>query len=1071
MNEPKMGISGRIAAAFQSAQITPLLALVAFLLGVFAVMVTPREEEPQINVTMANVIAPFPGASVREVEQMVAIPAEQVLSKIAGVEHVYSVSRPGVAIMTVQFKVGVPRTEALVKLHDTIRENADWLPRNLGLPEPLIKPKGIDDVPIVSLTLHGKNADVSAFDLERVAHSIEADIKRVPGTRDVVTIGGPRRAVLVQIDPQRMNGSGVTVHDLRMALQSANLGLPVGELLGGNQSVAIEAGPHLSQASEVADLVVQVVQGKPVFLKDVADVQDGPMPAARYVWHGNNEKNGGEEFAAVTLSITKKSGENAIDVANGVKSRVAKLQGTVIPDNVEVVETRNYGETANDKAQKLIQKLLFATASVVALVFMALGRREAAIVGVAVILTLTATLFASWAWGFTLNRVSLFALIFSIGILVDDAIVVVENIHRHQQLFPGKSLREIIPGAVDEVGGPTILATFTVIAALLPMAFVSGLMGPYMSPIPINASLGMLLSLAIAFVITPWLAGMWMKPMTGHAHDSQGGHTGLSAKLEPLFEKVFKPLLDTRTGGRNRKLLGLGVAGLIALSLVLPATGLVMLKMLPFDDKSEFQVVVDMPAGTPLEKTAAVMRELGGHLATVPEVTHYQAYVGTASPINFNGLVRQYYLRAGSELGDIQVNLVGKSERSDKSHVIATRVRPALQEIGRRHGANVKVVEVPPGPPVMSPIVAEIYGPDAEGRRQVAQSVRAVFEKTEGVVDIDDSSIADAPRKLLLVDRRKAAVLGVSQQAIVTTLRAGLAGESVTYLHDGSKYPVPALIQLPAQLHGDLDALLQLGVKTATGKVVAMRELVTVSDTLREQPIIHKNMLPVNFVMADMAGKVDSPLYGLFKMRGDVAQIIGPDGHKLEEYFIHQPDDAWRGYSIKWDGESQITYETFRDMGAAYGVGLILIYLLVVAQFGSYLTPLIIMAPIPLTIIGVMPGHALLNAQYTATSMIGMIALAGIIVRNSILLVDFINLQVQSGMDFKRAIVQSAITRAQPIMLTGLAAMIGAFFIVDDPIFNGLAISLIFGIFVSTVLTLVVIPTLYYVAYRKKYGA
>jgi multidrug efflux pump subunit AcrB len=1071
MNEPKMGISGRIAAAFQSAQITPLLALVAFLLGVFAVMVTPREEEPQINVTMANVIAPFPGASVRDVEQMVAIPAEQVLSKIAGVEHVYSVSRPGVAIMTVQFKVGVPRTEALVKLHDTIRENADWLPRKLGLPEPLIKPKGIDDVPIVSLTLHGKNADVSAFDLERVAHSIEADIKRVPGTRDVVTIGGPRRAVLVQMDPQRMNGSGVTVHDLRMALQSANLGLPVGDLLGGNQSVAIEAGPHLSQASEVADLVVQVVQGKPVFLKDVADVQDGPMPAARYVWHGNNAKNGGEEFAAVTLSITKKSGENAIDVANGVKSRVAKLQGTVIPDDVEVVETRNYGETANDKAQKLIQKLLFATASVVALVFMALGRREAAIVGVAVILTLTATLFASWAWGFTLNRVSLFALIFSIGILVDDAIVVVENIHRHQQLFPGKTLREIIPGAVDEVGGPTILATFTVIAALLPMAFVSGLMGPYMSPIPINASLGMLLSLAIAFVITPWLAGMWMKPLTGHAHDSQGGHTGLSAKLEPLFEKVFKPLLDTRTGGRNRKLLGLGVAGLIALSLVLPATGLVMLKMLPFDDKSEFQVVVDMPAGTPLEKTAAVMRELGGHLATVPEVTHYQAYVGTASPINFNGLVRQYYLRAAAELGDIQVNLVGKSERSDKSHVIATRVRPALQEIGRRHGANVKVVEVPPGPPVMSPIVAEIYGPDAEGRRQVSKAVRAVFEKTEGVVDVDESAIADAPRKVLLVDRRKATALGVSQQAIVTTLRAGLAGEETTYLHDGSKYPVPALIQLPAQLHGDLDALLQLGVKSATGKVVAMRELVTVSDTLREQPIIHKDMLPVNFVMADMAGKVDSPLYGLFKMRGDVTQIQAPDGQKVEEYFISQPDDAWRGYSIKWDGESQITYETFRDMGAAYGVGLILIYLLVVAQFGSYLTPLIIMAPIPLTIIGVMPGHALLNAQYTATSMIGMIALAGIIVRNSILLVDFINLQVQGGMEFGRAIVQSAITRAQPIMLTGLAAMIGAFFILDDPIFNGLAISLIFGIFVSTVLTLVVIPTLYYVAYRKKYGA
>ena len=1066
-----MGISGRIAAAFQSAQITPLLALVAFLLGVFAVMVTPREEEPQINVTMANVIAPFPGASVREVEQMVAIPAEQVLSKIAGVEHVYSVSRPGVAIMTVQFKVGVPRTEALVKLHDTIRENADWLPRNLGLPEPLIKPKGIDDVPIVSLTLHGRTADVSAFDLERVAHSIEADIKRVPGTRDVVTIGGPRRAVMVQIDPQRMSGSGVTVQDLRMALQSANLGLPVGNLLGANQSVAIEAGPHLQQATDVADLVVQVVQGKPIFLKDVATVQDGPMPAERYVWHGKNSQDGGEEFAAVTLSITKKSGENAIDVANGVKSRVDLLKGTVIPDDIEVVETRNYGETANAKAQKLIQKLLFATASVVALVFMALGRREAAIVGVAVVLTLTATLFASWAWGFTLNRVSLFALIFSIGILVDDAIVVVENIHRHQQLYPGKSIREIIPGAVNEVGGPTILATFTVIAALLPMAFVSGLMGPYMSPIPINASLGMLLSLAIAFVITPWLSGKWMKPLSGHAHDAQGGHTGLSAKLEPLFEKIFRPLLDIQNGSRNRKLLGLGIAGLIAISLVLPATGLVMLKMLPFDDKSEFQVVVDMPAGTPLEKTAAVMRELGGHLATIPEVTHYQAYVGTAAPINFNGLVRQYYLRAGSELGDLQVNLVGKSERSEKSHAIATRVRPALQEIGRRHGANVKVVEVPPGPPVMSPIVAEIYGPDAEGRRKVAQSVRAVFEKTEGVVDIDDSSIADAPRKILLVDRRKAAMLGVSQQAIVTTLHAGLSGESVVSLHDGSKYPVPALIQLPEQLHGDLGALLQLGVKSASGKVVPIRELVSVSDTLREQPVIHKDLLPVNFVNADMAGKVDSPLYGLFKMRGDIAKISGPDGGPVQEYFISQPEDAWRGYAIKWDGEWQVTYETFRDMGAAYGVGLILIYLLVVAQFGSYLTPLIIMAPIPLTIIGVMPGHALLHAQYTATSMIGMIALAGIIVRNSILLVDFINLQVASGMDFKRAIVQSAITRAQPIMLTGLAAMIGAFFILDDPIFNGLAISLIFGIFVSTVLTLVVIPTLYFVAYRKKYAS
>ena len=1064
----KMGLSGRIAAMFQSAQITPLLALVALLLGIFAVLVTPREEEPQINVTMANVLVPFPGAAVREVEQMVAIPAEQVLSKIAGVEHVMSVSRPGMAVLTVQFKVGVPRTEALVRLHDTIRNNADWLPQGLGVMEPLIKPKGVDDVPIVTLTLFSKNPDSSAYNLERVAHSMEADIKRVQGTQDVQTLGGAGRAVLVQMQPERMAGSGITVHDLRMALQSANMGLPVGELIAGNKSVSIEAGPFLAQASDVAELVVGVRNGRPVFMKDVADVQEGPLPASRYVTHGLGQAAGGGQYPAITLAITKKPGENAIDVANAVMARVAALRGTLIPDDVEVAETRNYGESANDKAQKLIQKLLFATASVVALVFIALGKREAAIVGVAVILTLTVTLFASWAWGFTLNRVSLFALIFSIGILVDDAIVVVENIHRHQQLFPGKTLAEIIPGAVDEVGGPTILATFTVIAALLPMAFVSGLMGPYMSPIPINASMGMLLSLAIAFVVTPWLSRLWMKESSSDAH-SHKAPTGLAAKLGPLFERVFQPLLHNTQGARNRKLLGVGIAALIAVSLVLPATGLVLLKMLPFDNKSEFQVVVDMPAGTPVEETAALMSELGVYLSQQPEVTDYQSYAGTSSPINFNGLVRQYYLRSGGEVGDMQVKLLDKHLRKDQSHVIATRLRPALQTIGKRYGANVKVVEMPPGPPVLAPIVAEIYGPDAEGRRAVAKAVRAIFEKTDNVVDVDDSSIASAPRKLLLIDRRKAAMLGIPQQAIVSTLRAGLAGEASTYLHDGSKYPASALLQLPAELHGDLSALLQLSVRGASGKLVPISELVTITDSEREQPIIHKDLLPVNFVVADMAGKLDSPLYGMFQMRSEIQRIVTPNGTPLAEYFISQPSDAWRGYGIKWDGEWQITYETFRDMGAAYAVGLVLIYLLVVAQFGSYLTPLIIMAPIPLTIIGVMPGHALLQAQYTATSMIGMIALAGIIVRNSILLVDFINLQVREGMPFKQAIVQSAITRAQPIMLTGGAAMLGAFFILDDPIFNGLAISLIFGISVSTVLTLVVIPTLYYTAYRHQY--
>ena len=1076
-----LGLSGRIAAFFQSARITPLLALVAMLLGIFALLVTPREEEPQINVTMANVLIPFPGAGVRDVEQMVAGPAEQVLAQISGIEHVTSVSQSGMAVITVQFKVGVPRTEALVRLYDTVNSNADWLPKGLGVLDPIIKPKGIDDVPIVTLTLYSKNTATGPFDLERVAHSVEADLKRVPGTREVATIGGPGRAVLVDIDPARMAGAGVTVSDLRSALLSANLGLPVGELVSGNRSVAVESGPFLRQASDVAELVVGVHGAKPVFLRDVAAVRDGSPPPSRYVWYGTAGKNGAASvnYPAVTLSITKKPGENAIDVANAVMRRVEVLRNTVIPADVQVAETRNYGATANDKAHKLIEKLLFATASVVALVFLALGRREAAIVGTAVILTLTVTLFASWAWGFTLNRVSLFALIFSIGILVDDAIVVVENIHRHQQHHPGRTLVQLIPGAVDEVGGPTILATLTVIAALLPMAFVSGLMGPYMSPIPINASMGMLLSLAIAFVVTPWLARLWMKAAPARSADADGSHDvaahaadhGLAARLGPVFERLFRPLLDDRRGQRNRRLLGLGIAALIAVSLALPAIGLVRLKMLPFDNKSEFQVIVDMPAGTPVEQTAAVLQELGAYLATVPEVTDYQAYAGTAAPINFNGLVRQYYLRSGGAVGDLQVNLVDKHERAAQSHAIATRVRPALQKIGQRFGANVKVVEVPPGPPVLSPIVAEIYGPEAQGRQQVAKAVRAVFEKTAGLVDVDDSSIASAPKTMLLVDRQKAAMLGVPQQAVVTTLRAGLAGEATAYLHDQSKYPAAATLQLPAEQRGDLNALLQLAVRSAEGKLVPIRELVTVTNTVREQPAYHKDLLPVSYVVADMAGAIDSPLYGVFAMRSELAKIATPGGGTLVEYFIRQPEDAYRDYALKWDGESQITYETFRDMGAAYAVGLILIYLLVVAQFGSYLTPLIIMAPIPLTIIGVMPGHALLGAQYTATSMIGMIALAGIIVRNSILLVDFINLQVREGIDFKRAVVHSAITRAQPIVLTGLSAMLGAFFILDDPIFNGLAISLIFGILVSTVLTLVVIPLLYFVAYRNRLDA
>ena len=1061
----KLGISGRIAGYFLGSRLTPLLALVALLLGIFAALITPREEEPQINVTMANVMIPFPGASAKDVEQMVATPAEQVLSQIADVKHVTSVSRPGMAIITVQYEVGVPRTEALVRLYDTLQSNRDWLPANLGVGEPIVKPKSIDDVPIVSLTLYSKNRDTGAFELERVAHSIEAELKYVKGTREVVTLGGPGRAVNIALDPSRMRAAGVTVADLRRALRSANAGQPLGDVVNDNSAIEIEAGAFLADARAVSELIVGVHGGKPVFLSEVANINDGPPAPERYVWHtitGNQGEKSSGEYPAVTMTITKKPGQNAVNVADAVVAKIDRLKNALIPAEVNVDVTRNYGVTANDKATKLIQKLVFATAAVVALVFLALGRREAAIVGAAVILTLTATLFASWAWGFTLNRVSLFALIFSIGILVDDAIVVVENIHRHMKLHPGQPLKEIIPAAVDEVGGPTILATFTVIAALMPMAFVSGLMGPYMAPIPINASMGMIISLGVAFIVTPWLSRLWLK-QTDHKDETEDA---LAAKAAPWFRKLFAPFLDDNSGRRNRRRLGLVIAGLIAISLALPVFQLVVLKMLPLDNKSEFQVVVDMPAGTPAERTSSLLHALGSEIALMPEVTSYEAYVGLAAPITFNGLVRQYYLRSGGDIGDIQVNLVDKHHRDDKSHIIAQRVRPLLQKIAAPYGARIKVVEVPPGPPVLAPIVAEVYGPGDGTRLKVAKAVRHVFDTTPGVVDTDDTSIVAASKQELVVDRRKAALLGIAQSEIISTLQAGLAGEAVTYLHDASKYPASTKLRLPLAARGDVNDLLKLSVRSDSGKLVPIQELVTIEDAVRQQPLYHKDLLPVVYVTGDFAGGADSPLYGLFSMRKAMKEIQVPGGGQLGEYFISQPDDPQREFAIKWDGEWQITYETFRDMGAAYAVGLILIYLLVVAQFGSYLTPLVIMAPIPLTLIGVMPGHALLGAQFTATSMIGMMALAGIIVRNSILLVDFINLQVVAGTPFKEAVVNSAITRAQPILLTAFSAMLGALFILDDPIFNGLAVSLIFGIFVSTLLTLLVIPLLYYMAYR-----
>jgi len=1073
MNEPRFGLSGRLARAFQSNPLTPVLAVAGLLLGLFATLITPREEEPQIDVTMANIIVPFAGAPAADVENLVSVPLEQVLSEIDGVKHVYSISRAGSALITVEFAVGVPRQDALVRLYNQVYSNADWAPPGLGVGQPLVRPMGIDDVPVMAATLWTDDPARGGVELAEVAHTLEAEIKRVPGTRDVYTIGAPQRMVVVELDATRLASYGMTADDLSGALSAANVVSQAGDRVTADGVLPMTAGRYLADAQQVAELVIGLRDGRPLYLSDVASIRRGADLPSQYAWYTAPQdklRPDGAIAPAVTIAIAKKPGANAADITSAITSRLKVLEASVIPEGIHATVTRDYGYTANDKAMKLIQKLVFATGAVVLLVLFALGWREAIVVGSAVVLTLAITLFASWAMGFTINRVSLFALIFSIGILVDDAIVIVENIHRHMRLG-GKTLIEAIPPAVDEVGSPTILATFTVIAALLPMAFVSGLMGPYMRPIPINASVGMLLSLAIALTVTPWLS---LKLLSRHVHAEGGGHeTALSKRVRGLFERVIRPFLHGERGRGRRRMLfaGIGVAVLAAAGLAV--VQLVVLKMLPFDNKSEFQVVVDLPEGTPLERTNALLLDMAQALNQVPEVLDIQGYAGTSAPVNFNGLVRQYYLRQGANVGDLQVNLVGKHERDRQSHDIALAVRPVLADIGQRYGASVKVVEVPPGPPVMAPLVAEIYGPDATRAREIARDLQARFIATEGIVDVDSTVEAEAERELVLVDRDRAARLGVSQAAIAQALQLGVSGRDATYLRDGaSKYPVPVRLRLPAGDQASLEQLLTLRVRAGDGRLVPLSELVTVQRLPWEPVIYRKDLLPVVYVTGDEASSIDSPLYGMFDLVGQVGDKPLADT-PVEQRFLSAPTDSL-GFSIKWDGEWQITYETFRDMGLAYSVGLLLIYLLVVAQFRDYVVPLVIMAPIPLTVIGVMPGHALLGAQFTATSMIGMIALAGIIVRNSILLVDFINQSIAEGHALADAVVEACAVRAQPIALTGLAAMAGAFFILDDPIFNGLAIALIFGILVSTVLTLVVIPLLYFVllsARARKHGA
>lgn len=1037
MSNKPLGIAGKFAAWGERSQLTPLLAIFGLILGIMAALITPREEEPQIDVTMADVMVAFPGAAVSQVENQLATPLEQHFARMQGIEHIYSVSQPGQALVTVQFEVGVPRDKALVELFDSL---ASWQVRHPNFSQPLVKARGIDDVPILGLTI---TAD--GLDLKSVADTLVEPLQNVSGVREVKVIGAEPEQINVTLDNTALSRIGLDFNAVSQALAGQNQSAQAGYRLAQGQQIPVQASSFIDSVNTLRNLIVANVDGKPVRLEQVAEISGSAVVPSRYVW---SRPASGEAQPAVTLAVTKKAGENAVVVAQEVLARLDTLKQQWLPPELAIDVTRNYGQTADDKASKLIQKLIFATISVVALVLLTLGKREAVVVGSAVVLTLAMTLFASWAWGFTLNRVSLFALIFSIGILVDDAIVVVENIHRHLGL--GKSLKTSIPAAVDEVGGPTILATFTVIAALLPMAFVSGLMGPYMSPIPINASLGMLLSLIIALTVTPWLARHLLKDEhhEGEAH---------SSKLHNFFERIMQPLLTHR---KRRYFMGFGLIVLIVAMMGLAVVQAVVMKMLPFDNKSEIKLVLDMPEGSSLEETNATLMQLAQKLDEVDEVVATQIYAGTASPIGFNGLVRQYYLREAANMGDIQVTLAELGERDRASHEIALAIRPMLTPIAEAVGASLKIVEVPPGPPVLAPIVAEVYGPSAAARELGARDVLAQLRATEGVVDIDSTLVAEATEEVWEVNRERAAQLGVTAGQVVQVLQTALGGMNVTYLAiPDQTQPVPVKLRLPADWQGQLAQLESLTViSQTTGEAIPIAELINREQRPYAQPMYHKDLRPVVYVTADMAGELDSPLYGLFDAAGDI---------DLPQTYIAQPD-IWDQTALKWDGEWQITYETFRDMGLAYAVGLLLIYVLVVGHFGSYMTPLVIMAPIPLTLIGIMPGHALLGAQFTATSMIGMIALAGIIVRNSILLVDFIREEVAAGKDLNTAVIEAAVVRAKPITLTAIAAMMGAFFILDDPIFNGLAVSLIFGIAVSTALTLIVIPLLYASLLRRR---
>ena len=1055
-----LGIAGRLARAFVDSRLTPLVVLFSLGLGTLAVFVMPREEEPQIKVPMIDVFVRLPGRSAVEAERQIVAPLERAFWSIPGVEYVYSTASPGHALVILRFRVGQDPDRAIVRVRSKLDALADQWPPDLA--PPLVKARSIDDVPIWAMTFWSPTQDPET--LRQIAAEVENEIQSIPEISDTVLIGGLRREFRVELDPVRLAARGLAPGAVLPALEAANRRTEAGPLVAGDREVRVEAGGFVRSAEELGAVVVAASGGRAVKLADVARIRDGPEEPSSYVTHGEPGASG--RWPAVTLAVSKRRGANAIAVVRAIERKLEAVRPRLLAGDVRAVVTRDYGETASEKSNELLKHMGLATLSVTLLIALALGRREAGVVLLAVPVTLALTLFLFSLFGYTLNRITLFALIFSIGILVDDAIVVVENIVRHRRLpgAHGLPLDQIAVQATDEVGNPTILATFAVIAAIVPMGFVGGLMGPYMRPIPIGASAAMLFSLLVAFAVSPWAARRLFRAAPD---ESPEGHGEERRRLARLYRKAMAPLVSERSG-RPRAVFFAGIASLLLAAVALVPIGAVRVKMLPFDNKNEFQVVADFPEGTTLETTARALTEMADALQTLPEVTGTEVYAGAAAPYNFNGLVRHYFLRAEPHQGDVQVSLRRKSERRRSSHQIARAARPLVDAVARRYGARVKLAEVPPGPPVLQTLVAEIYGPDDPGRRALAARVKDLFSRTPGVVDVDWYVESPRDRAVFRLDREKAGLAGIREADVAAALRLALGREPIGEAQlPEIRERIPLVVTLPADRRSDLGSLAGLELPAGDGRLVPLSEIGRFESVPEEASIYHKNLKPVVYVTADVGGRNEAPVYAIAALEKGLAAIRAPDGYRIATRTASAPFDTSR-FGIKWDGEWHVTYEVFRDLGLAFAVVLLLIYVLVVGWFRSFTVPLVIMAPIPLTLVGILPAHALFGVFFTATSMIGFIAGAGIIVRNSIILVDFIELRRAQGMPLAEAVLDAGEVRFRPMLLTAAAVVVGTSVMLFDPIFQGLAVAMMAGEVAATLLSRAAVPVLYYLLKRSE---